>query len=92
MHVEEDLFTLTVICYLKDTTKKFMLLPSKQSQLLYSSLVIALVQVAMMVCLMYAISTNENDEYGSELSHSFALFYVKFHCAIALHLFHYPEV
>jgi hypothetical protein len=55
-------------------------------------MIIAIVQWSMMTCLFTAILNNENDEFSGKFSASFALFYVKLHCAIALHLFHYPEI
>lgn len=39
-----------------------------------------------------SIVSNENGRYTNEFSHSFAVFYLKFPCAIALHLMLYPEV
>lgn len=39
-----------------------------------------------------SIVYNENGRYNNDFSHSFAVFYIKFPCAIALHLMLYPEV
>ena len=46
----------------------------------------------MLSCMNYAIVTNENGDYTPSLAHSFAVFYIKFPCAIALHFCLYPEV
>lgn len=35
LEIEEDFFSMTVICYLKHTAEEYMILPSKQSQLFY---------------------------------------------------------
>ena len=51
-----------------------------------------MVVISMLVCMNYAILTNENGDYTPCLSHSFAVFYIKFPCAIALHFCLYPEV
>lgn len=60
--------------------------------MLYSSIWVSLIQFGMMGCVFYAISTNENGEYGQGYAHSFMLFLVKFPCALALHLYIYPEI
>lgn len=46
----------------------------------------------MLECMAFAITSNENGLYTPALSHSFAVFYIKFPCAIALHFYLYPEV
>lgn len=53
---------------------------------------VGFVVISMLVCMNYAIITNENGDYTPSLSHSFAVFYIKFPCAIALHFYLYPEV
>jgi len=60
--------------------------------MLYSSLIIAFIIVSMLSCMGYAILTNEADGYTLELPKTFPLWFVKFPCAIALHLSLYPEV
>mmetsp|Transcript_12167 Transcript_12167/g.20511 ORF Transcript_12167/g.20511 Transcript_12167/m.20511 type:complete len:217 (-) Transcript_12167:89-739(-) len=69
-----------------------MIKPIKQSQMLYSTLLVALVVTIMLTCMMYAIVTNEAGEYTPAFSHSFAVFIVKLPCAVALHFALYPEV
>lgn len=83
---------MTCLCYLKKTTNMYLLLPSKQSQMLYASIITAMQQLAMMICIVYAMMTNEENQYNAYFAHSFALFYVKFPCCVALHFFLYPEV
>lgn len=46
----------------------------------------------MLTCMMYAIATNDGGEYTPNLAHSYAVFIVKFPCAIALHICLYPEI
>lgn len=53
---------------------------------------VAFVVISMLTCMNYAIMTNENGDYTHSISHSFAVFYIKFPCAIALHFYLYPEV
>jgi hypothetical protein len=60
--------------------------------MLYASIITALQQLAMMTTIVYAMMTNEESEYNAYFAHSFALFYVKFPCCVALHFYLYPEV
>ena len=53
---------------------------------------VAFVVISMLGCMNYAIITNENFDYTPSVSHSFAVFYIKFPCAIALHFFLYPDI
>lgn len=69
-----------------------MITPQKQSQMLFSTIVIVLVSTSMLVCIQIAMINNEGGEYGFGESHNFALFFIKFPCAVALHLMLYPEV
>lgn len=45
----------------------------------------------MLACIGYAIYSNEAGEYTAVYPGSFALFIVKYPCAIALHLAVYPQ-
>jgi len=83
---------MTVFCYLKHNQEKYMIKPTKQSQMLYSTLLVAMVVMAMLAAMLWAIASNENGDYAAELAHSSVVFYVKFPCAVALHLVLYPEV
>ena len=60
--------------------------------MVYSTVVIVLVTVTMLSCILIAMIINEGGEYGFSESHNFALFFIKFPCALALHLMLYPEV
>jgi len=92
LEFEEDFFAYTVLCYTKKNTEEYLITPQKQSQNFYSALLVAFVVISMLFCMNYAILTNENGDYTPSLSHSFAVFYIKFPCAIALHFCLYPEV
>ena len=60
--------------------------------MLYSCILVQTVVVAMLVCMLYAMWTNENGDYTPNIAHSYAVWIVKFPCAVALHFFLYPEV
>jgi hypothetical protein len=60
--------------------------------MLYSALTVQLIVILMLVCMMTSIVTNEMGRYDNQFSHSFAVFYIKIPCALALHLVLYPEV
>lgn len=83
---------MTVVMYLRETTVKYMLLPSVQSTYFQMSIFMFIVQFSMFVCLLISIVGNENGKYGNQFYSSFYLFYVKFPCQIVLHFLHYPEI
>jgi hypothetical protein len=92
MQYSEDFVTLTVLAYLKDNVKNWCIVPEKRGQMLYSALSVQLIVYLMLFCMVSSIAENEQGRYTNEFSHSFAVFYIKFPCAIALHLMLYPEV
>lgn len=69
-----------------------MISPSKQSQLFYSCLVVHSITDSMLIAMWYAIKTNEYGDYTPNLAHSFAVWFVKFPCTLALHFVLCPEV
>jgi hypothetical protein len=83
---------MTVFCYLESNANKWMITPPKQSQMLYSVLILNQTVVTMLLCMLYAIITDEGGAYTPQVASSFALFYVKFPCAVALHFVLYPQV
>lgn len=93
LEVEEDFYTLTVFSYLKVNSeideKGWGIKSEKQSQLLYSCIMVAIVAISMQVCMLGALWEEEEE---LEMSDSFLVFYVKLPCAIALHFCLYPEV
>lgn len=60
--------------------------------MLYSCILVQTVVIIMLVCMLYAMWTDEAGAYTPNIAHSFAVWIVKFPCAIALHFFLYPEV
>jgi hypothetical protein len=81
-----------VLSYLKTNIKKYKIVPEKRAQMLYSALTVQLIVVLMLICMLTSIVTNEKGRYSNHFSHSFAVFYIKIPCALALHLVLYPEV
>lgn len=92
LELSKDFFSLTMMCFLIENYDKFLLNKEKISQLLLSAIWVSLVQYVMMWCMLVSILENENGDYGNELDHSFALFFVKLLCTIALHFGLHPEV
>lgn len=92
VHLGEDIFSLTAVCYMKTTVEQFLLMNNKRSRMLYSSIWITFIQFFMIIAMYYAIVTNEGGKYGTHFVDSFPLFVVKFPCAIALHLVLYPQI
>ena len=70
-------------------TKGWGVKAEKQSQMLYSTLIVAFVVCSMLGCMVYQIVTSTSE---TAFPHDFSVFYVKFPCAIALHFCLYPEV
>ena len=60
--------------------------------MIYSCLLVNIVVIMMLICMLYAIWTDENGDYTPNIAHSYAVWIVKFPCAVALHFFLYPEV
>lgn len=60
--------------------------------MLYSVLILTQTVVTMLLCMLYAIITDEGGAYTPQVASNFALFYVKFPCAVALHFVLYPQV
>jgi hypothetical protein len=84
--------SLTVLAYLKENVKNWCIVAEKRGQMLYSALSVQAIVYLMLFCMVSSIQYNEQGRYKNEFSHSFAVFYIKFPCAIALHLMLYPEV
>jgi len=43
LHLGEDIFSLTAVCYLKIHVEKYLLAPNKRAQLLFTSLWVAFI-------------------------------------------------
>ena len=90
LEVEEDFFTLTCFSYLKINKEYEMwgITSEKQSQLLYSCILITIVVISMLICMLTELLNMEKEP----MHDNFKVFFVKFPCAIALHFCLYPEV
>ena len=85
---EENLVTMTVLCYLKEPSEKFHLNEARRSQNLYSTIYINLFQFTMLTCMLVDILL-----YGkAKIPRSFVTLLVKFPCSAALHLMLAPQV
>ena len=51
-----------------------------------------LITVSFLVCILVAIIQNEAGAFGFDTAANFGIFFIKFPCALALHLMLYPEV
>jgi hypothetical protein len=60
--------------------------------MLYSCLIVYAIVDALLLCMLYAILTDEGEAYTPNIAHSFAVWFVKFPCTLALHFVLYPEV
>jgi hypothetical protein len=89
--IGESFLAFTVLALLKVNSNKYLIPPEKQSQMLWSTIMILMVTSSMLYCMIFEITLPGN-EFTSEMSHSFTLFFVKFPCALALHIILYPEV
>lgn len=58
----------------------------------YSCMIVFAVVDSLLFCMFYAIWSNEGDQYTPNIAHSFAVWFVKFPCTLALHFVLCPEV
>jgi hypothetical protein len=89
---EEDFIAMTVLCYLSVNSKKYMITSVKQSQMLNSCMLVQSVVLSMLFATLYAIKIDEQGAYTPIISHSHALWFVKFACATALHFALTPQI
>ena len=87
---EEDFHAMTVLCYLKSNKDKLMLTQTVLAHNCFNSLMLVLWQNVMLSCMLYSMLYGEHGL--RPFSDSYAVFLVKFPCAICLHLVLYPEV
>jgi hypothetical protein len=94
MHPEfsEDCFTLTVFSFLKSNTEKYRLTSHKRSQMLTQCCMVSLITLTLFSCFMYAINTNEYDQFAGHFPENYALYIVKVASSYALHLALYPVI
>lgn len=89
---EEDFVAMTVLCFLKSNTDKYLIHPSKQAQMFYSCMIVYGIVNALLFSMLWAIYTNEDGAYTPNIAHSFTVWFVKFPCTLALHFVLCPEV
>ena len=89
--IGESFLAFTVLALLKSNTEKYLIPPEKQSQMLFSTMLILIVTTSMLWCMIFEIF-RDGSEFDTHMTHSFALFFVKYPCALALHIILYPEV
>ena len=90
--MHEDLYTLTMSCFLKENCARFKLNHNVRDKLIYATVWITVTQAFMLWAMFYAIKTDENGEYTKIFPENFALFLVKIPCACALHFGLHPEM
>jgi hypothetical protein len=92
LHLHENYISYTVLCFLEKNIEENFIVKQKRGSVLWSCLMLLLLETAMVVCMMYAVWVNENNEYARAQAHSFQLFLIKVPCVIALHFYLNPEV
>jgi len=60
--------------------------------MLFSCLLVYGIVNSFLVCVCYAIATNEDEGYSPNIAKNFGVWIVKFPCVLALHFVLYPEV
>jgi hypothetical protein len=83
---DEDFISLTVLCYTTLNVEKYMINPLKRAQMFNSCLLVQSVVIAMLLASLYGIYSNEAGYYTAEIPSTHVLWFVKFPCAVALHL------
>jgi hypothetical protein len=89
---DEDFISMTVLSYTKHNVEHYLINPTKRAQMLNSCLLVNCVMLTMLVASLYGIQTNENDYYNSDVPSTHVLWFVKFPCAVALHLSLTPQI
>lgn len=90
MYLSHDLIGFTVLCLLKQNRRKYQLSMEKQSQIVFTALVVMVVQS----CLIYALGfqiVSEVHNFIPKDDQTFQLFLAKFMTTTALHINIYPE-
>lgn len=90
--MRKDFIIMTSLCYLDKNVKKYHIVSSKRSQLFWSAVTANFVTTNILLCMLYALLSNEKDQYTPNIASTFPLFEVKFPCAMALHFLLFPEV
>ena len=88
----ESFTTLTMRAFLKENVEKHYLSNSKLGTIFWSAFTAEMCVSMLLVCMIYAMVTNEDGDYTPDVAHSYMLFLVKIPCATALHLLLSPQV
>ena len=92
IHLHHNFVSMTCLCFLKENVVKYRFSKQKRGSILWSCLMVIVLEMTMLYCIFFAIARNENGEYPVGQAHSFELFMIKIPCVIALHLHLSPEV
>jgi hypothetical protein len=90
MHFEEDFYSFTALCYLKDNIKRYHLTDEKLSQAFYFLGIIFLVSNVMLIGMFWDFLVD--DSYIIHPPKTFRLMIVRFVCSIAMHIMLFPEI
>ena len=89
VELEEDFYTMTVLCFLKKNIEEFKLHSSLISNNLITSAHLLAIQNIMMSAMAYQILVEKASYFNFEPG--YVLYFIKCPCVIALHLKLYPE-
>ena len=92
MHFEEDFYSFTMLCYKKDTVKRYKLSDEKLSQSFYFLGMIFFVSNMMLFGMFYNFVDPHSTAYQITAATTLRLMLVRFACGVALHIMLYPEV
>ena len=90
MFFSEDLIGFTILCLLKQNRRKFQLTMEKQSQIVFTAMMVMIVQGLLVYALFLQILSEVNNFIPAD-DQTFQLFLAKFLTTIALHLSIYSE-
>lgn len=71
LHLHENFISLTVLCFLEKNVDEHFIVKQKRGSVLWACLMIMMLEIAMVVCISFAIYHNENNEFKRQQAHSF---------------------
>ena len=92
MHFEQDFYSFTMLCYLKDNVQRYRLTEQKLSTQFYFLGIIFFVTNTMLGGMLSLLLDPDAHEFDITPAKTFTLQSVRFVCAVALHVMLYPEV
>jgi len=84
-----------MMCFMKKNAEKYCLTKSTNSRNIFNTFLVFGIQVVMLTCTFSNLYKDENGDGEADSSKfylNFEVLVVKFPCAVALHLYLYPEV